>query len=402
MFETMSQIREARVAAGMPEVEASLRVLLVVAPSTSVSIADATMRGSHAMTVDSGGVAALSPAMTGLQSCDVVVVEIDPARTDQLAAFERFARNEAAFVPVIAAVRDLSVSATRLVMRAGATDVVRLPFSAAEVTTITAAERPALRVVPAAVPVQRGKIVAFVGALGGCGTTALTTQAGIIWAATARVCLIDLDLQFGNAALYLDLPSGLGVGDILEAGTRLDAELLRTIAQTHSSGLNIIASPPELMPLDTLTAEAVDRMLTLATHAFDIVLVDLPSAWTTWSMRVVEMADVSLMVTSLSVPGIHQARRQSEIIAVNGFSDRLQVVVNRVVHPMFGKVDLTETQSLLGRRIDHTIANDYPTVSTAIDRGKPFAAIKAKTRVEKDIRAMVASLTATLHAEPTT
>jgi pilus assembly protein CpaE len=116
-------------------------------------------------------------------------------------------------------------------------------------------------------------------------------------------------------------------------------------------------------------------------------------------MRAVEVADVTLMVTSLTVPGIHQGRRQSEIIAANGFGDRLRVVINRVVHPMFGSVDLSETQTLLGRKIDFSIANDYPTVSGAIDRGKPLAAIKSKSRVEKDLRAMVTTLAAALRAE---
>lgn len=60
---------------------------------------------------------------------------------------------------------------------------------------------------------------------------------------------------------------------------------------------------------------------------------------------------------------------------------------------MFGKVDMSDTQALIGRRIDYVIANDYPTVSSAIDRGKPFT---AKTRVEKDLRAMVGALAASL------
>lgn len=396
----MNLLRASQPDPGLQPASGALRVLLIVEPATATMLAAAPEPSIHQLSVERGGVAALSSTMPALRRADMVVVEVDPARQESLALFEIFAREQSDKIPVIAAVRDLKVATTRLVLRAGAVDVLALPFTADELASTVEQARGQLRAAPAKAAAVRGKIVSFVGAIGGCGTTALVAQAGIMWAATARVCLIDLDVQFGNAALYLDLACELGIADVLEAGPRLDVELLRTIAQTHASGLSVIASPQEIVSLDTVLPEHIDRMLSLAAQAFDIVLVDLPGAWTAWSMRVVEVADLTVLVTSLTVPGIHQARRQSEIITANGFSDRLRVVVNRVVHPMFGKVDLAETQSLLGRRIDYTVANDYPTVSAAIDRGKPLAAIKSRSRVEKDVRSMVAGLAATLQSEP--
>ncbi len=375
-----------------------LRVVLIVEPSTPTLLNTASW-GKHRLTVDSRGLAATPAASPGLRQADVVIVEIDPEDPASLADFSRFINDLGGALPVIAAIRELTVTATRLALRSGAADVLPLQFSAAELDGAIAPAHGQLRMPATAAPAPRGKIVAFLGATGGAGTTALAAQTGIIWAATARVCLIDFDVQFGTTALYLDLGTQLGIADVLDAGARLDVDLLRTIAQTHSSGLSVIASPADILPLDAITPEAVDKILTLAAQAFDIVLVDLPGAWTTWSMRAVEVADTTLMVTSLTVPGIHQGRRQSEIIAANGFGDRLRVVINRVVHPMFGTIDLSETQTLLGRKIDFAIANDYPTVSGAIDRGKALAAIKAKSRVEKDLRAMVTALAASLRAE---
>ena len=376
-----------------------LRVVLITEPSTPTSLAPGPW-GNHRLTIDRSGLTRTSAANPELRLADVAIVEVDPDDVVSLADFAHFVREIGARIPVVAAVRDLTVTATRLALRTGATDVLPLVFTPEELEHAVEPALTAPRAV-AAPPAARGKIVAFVGATGGCGTTAIAAQAGILWSAKSRVCLIDLDVQFGNAALYLDLGTQLGLADVLDAGSRLDTDLMRTIAQNHSSGLSVIASPPDILPLDTITIEMIDKVLALAAQAFDIVLIDLPGAWTTWSMRAVELADVTVMVTSLTVPGIHQARRQSEIIAANGFSERLKICVNRVVHPMFGSIDLTETQSLLGRRIDFTLANDYPTVSTAIDRGKPLAAIKGKSRVEKDLRAMVAAIDATLHSEAT-
>ncbi|QXQ04961.1 AAA family ATPase [Sphingosinicellaceae bacterium] len=388
----MSQVHSIRPGVVAPGGAAPTRVLLILEPKTSPGIADAA-RGDYLLSVEPIGIEAVSATTPGLRRAEVIIVEVDPFNPVMFDEFEAFAREYAGKLPVIAGVRDLTVAATRLVLRAGAVDVLPLPFTAEEFAhTVDPAREQALTK-QAVKPVKRGKIISFLGAIGGCGTTALATQAGIIWAASAKVCLIDLDVQFGNAALYLDLKPKLGVFDVIEAGDRLDAEVLQTIAEQHASGLSVVASPPDMVPLDMLSTELVEKMLELAMASYDIVLVDLPAAWTNWSLRVIEMSELTLMVTSLSVPGIHQAKRQAEVIDGNGMSDRLRVVVNRVTHPMFGKIDLSDTQALMGRRIDYAIANDYPTVSSAIDRGKPFA---AKTRVEKDLRAMVGSLAASL------
>lgn len=280
------------------------RVLLIVEPRTSPSIADVA-RGDYLLSVETVGIEAVTATTPGLRRAEVIIVEVDPTNAVMFDEFDAFAREYAGKLPVIAAVRDLTVAATRRVLRAGAVDVLPLPFTAEEFAhAVDPAREQALsnRVVK---PVKRGKIVSFLGAIGGAGTTSLATQAGIVWAATAKVCLIDLDVQFGNAALYLDLRPKLGVFDIIEAGERLDAEVLQTIAEQHSSGLSVVASPPDMVPLDMLSAELIEKMLGLATASYDIVLVDLPAAWTNWSLRVIEMSELTLMVTSLSVPGIH-------------------------------------------------------------------------------------------------
>lgn len=221
----------------------------------------------------------------------------------------------------------------------------------------------------------------------------------MIWSAKMSVCLIDLDLQFGNAALYMNVRPQLSLADLLDAGDRLDVEFLRSVAEPHPSGMSVIASPPDMMPLDALTPEFVDKLLDLAVEAYDIVLVDLPGAWINWSLSALQKSDAVCLITGLSVPGVHQARRQLEVLDANGLGDRVRVVLNRVVNPLFGKVDLTEAEKVLRRKVNFPLANDYATISAAIDEGKLVSSIKVKSRIEKDLRAMVTELAAMISAE---
>ena len=92
-------------------------------------------------------------------------------------------------------------------------------------------------------------MVSVIKSVGGVGATALLTQLAIRAAENEakfgrEVCLIDLDVQFGDAAFQLGLQPQLTFFDLLEAGARLDGELLRATTTPHPSGLKVIAAPP--------------------------------------------------------------------------------------------------------------------------------------------------------------
>ena len=334
---------------------------------------------------------------------DALVLEIAPREPADMEAFDRIVHLAGGQAPVIAAVDGLTVADTRTLLRAGALDVLPLPFTAEELRqAVEPARRPA-RAAPAArsqpQPRRQGKVVSFIGTTGGAGVTSVASQLGILWAPDARVCYIDLDLQFGNAALLLDLRPSLHLGDLIEDAERLDADLLQSVAMNHGSGMALIASPGEMMPLDAVSVEFIDRLLRLATQVYDVVLVDLPTAWTEWTVRVLQRADTICMVTGLNVPGLHQSRRQLEVIEANGLMPKLRIVANRVQKSFFGKVDLRETEGVLGRKVDFTIANDYPAMSSANDEGRSLKDVKPSSRVVKDLKLVAETLQATFVPE---
>ena len=378
-----------------------LRVTLVLDPATAQMLnTDRLGLPETEVRVHSGTLASFIASTPALRWTDVLIAQIDPADPRELETFERVARDHATRMPVVAAVRSLTVPMTRRILRSEAVDVLPIPFTEDELHQAIETGRHHQSVGrPAAERSRGGKAVAFLGALGGIGTTVLATQAGLIWAETKSVCLIDLDLQFGNAALYLDLKPQLTLADLIDAGDRLDSELLRSVAERHASGVSVIACPSDMMPLDTLTPEFVGRMLDIATQCFDIVILDFPGAWLNWSLTALEKCDAACVVTALSVPGIHQAKRQLEIIETNGLGDRARIVANRVATALFRTVDMSEAEAVLHRKIDFPISNDFTTVNGAIEQGRPLAAIKARSRVEKDLRAMVAALAEVIEIE---
>lgn len=379
----------------------ALRVCIVLdKPTASLLDASRLAMPDTEIRVHGGSLASFVADLGLARWTDVLIVQLEPENLRSLEEFERFVQEHSGRLPVIAAVRDLTVAVTRRVLRSDAVDVLPIPFTPDELHQAIETGRVRRAATVPAARARNGRVVTMVGALGGMGTTSLAVQSGLIWAEKKNVCLLDLDVQFGNAALYLNMRTQLSLADLIEAGDRLDDEFLRSVADRHPAGLSIVACPPDIMPLDMLTPEFVDKLIEIAASTYDIVLVDLPSAWVNWSLSVLQRSDAICLVTNISVPGVHQARRQLELLDANGLGDKIRIVANRVTNPMFGKADLSETENVLKRKIHHAITNDFPTVSAAIDEGRLLSSIKVKSRVEKDIRSLVTALGALVSIDP--
>jgi len=337
-----------------------------------------------------------------LDAAQVLVLEV---RRDSRASLERFVRvlkeREGAYV--VAAVRDPSVADARSLLHTGAADILALPLQQEELEATLQQIRAHIEAVtqhkgPA------GKVVSVVKSVGGVGATALLTQIAANHAAAEakqgrETCLIDLDIQFGSAALYLGALPKLGLQDLLSAGSRADGALLRSTAVAHPSGLHFVAAPPDLIPLEAVNQDQVATILDLASREFATVFIDLPPSWTNWSLSALARSDLILLVTELSVAGLHQARRQIDFIRQHELGDiPLRIVLNRVEKKMFKSIDLGDAVKVLGRDVDFTIAADAETVPSALDQGELISTVNPRSRVARDLQAVTDSIAALVGA----
>jgi pilus assembly protein CpaE len=247
--------------------------------------------------------------------------------------------------------------------------------------------------------------VTVIKAMGGVGATSLTNQLAIRFAEREarfgrETCLIDLDVQFGDAAFQLGLQPPLSLLELFEAGSRIDGALIRGTASEHGSALKVIAAPPEMMPLEGISSDHLLQIVDLATHEFGTVFVDLPTNWTNWSLSLVARSDLALLITELTVAGINRAKRQLNLLQsqdLNGVDVR--IVVNRYEKSLARALRPSHVREALGRDIAFTIANDFPLMRAAIDRGVPINDVKRKSPVAKDLDILDAGIAAALKLE---
>ncbi|MDB5453997.1 MAG: hypothetical protein JWO33_2575 [Caulobacteraceae bacterium] len=326
----------------------------------------------------------------------IVIAAVDAASATDLDHAAGRLRQAPAGLYTIVVLRNADVASTRRLMHEGAADVLLDPVS--EPALALSLERLLTRD-RASDGKGSGEIVAVLKAGGGVGATALSVQVAAMLAEEAgdvpRVCLADLDLQFGAAAFYLDVGDAVTISDCLSAGVALGETPFSTQLAAHRSGVRLLAAPRELTPLEFITPPIVDALFEGLRRNFALSIIDLPSVWTAWTNRALQLADRIVLVTHLSVPHTQLVRRQMAVFNTQLLSDKpLVLVCNAVDSDQRAAVSLKAAEKAIGRAFDVVIPADERTMNSAINQGVPISSIRRKSKLEKAIGALAGKVSA--------
>lgn len=363
--------------------------------------------GSLALKAYLGELDAVPPDLLLRERPDLVLVDIDLSSASHRGALEDLAVRCRDAVPVMVTAAAATVEGMRLLLRLDTADLMPQPIDAALLREALAATvRTARAGAGSAPPGEGGTVVAFLKAGGGVGATSLAVHAACSMARGGTdaspdggtVCLLDFDLQFGAAAMHLDVEHAASLIELPDMSRRFDGTLLRSAMAHHRSGIDLLPAPKSLHPLDVVAPETVVTLVRAAAADYRQVLVDLPPTWTAWTRAVLAEADAIVLVLRPDVPSIRQARRQIETLAAEGCGDiPLVAVVNFAPSGMFGRgVDLKDAARALGRPIDHAIPRADRAFGDAANLGLPLAEVKggrkAARRVAEMMRAVLGAV----------
>ncbi len=267
--------------------------------------------------------------------------------------------------PLLAA--DRGADLFRVGARAGVTDFVPLPASEAELTAALAALESS-----AAEPRRDGRLVAFIAAQGGVGTTTLASNCALLLSgskAAGTVVLCDAAIQFGNAAAHLGLAPDRDLIDLLRD---LDAATTLTPYVLHQpeTGLSVLAAPRDPVEAERVTPEDLSRCLIALRRRFDCVVVDLPPAIDLMTLAALDLADRITVVTTAVTPAVVSTERLLRLLEDLGLADRTRVVLNQYTTTEGTLSDGLVAQRL-GRPIDRVVPYDRAVVA-GTSRGAPL------------------------------
>ncbi|WP_397542408.1 AAA family ATPase [Roseovarius salis] len=310
-------------------------------------------------------------------------------------------------IRVILIAEDVSPAVLHQLLRQGADEFVPYPLPEGELeAAIERIRKTEEHAVAADTPFAAGNspgdgvLLAVQGLAGGTGATTLAVN--LAWELATvdktdppRVCLLDFGLQTGATATYLDLPRRDAVFEMWSDTESMDEDIFKQSLTAFEDKLWVLTAPTDMLPLDMITPEDVERVLAMARSKFDYVIVDMPGTLVLWTETVLNAAQIYFVTLELDMRSAQNALRlkralRSEELPV----EKLRFCLNRA--PKFTDLNAKSRVKRLAESLEISIEVQLPdggrVVTQAGDHGSPLAFSAAKNPLRKEIAKLASSL----------
>jgi pilus assembly protein CpaE len=240
----------------------------------------------------------------------------------------------------------------------------------------------------AAAGTHDGRIVTVFSPKGGTGKTVLATNLACAFSKDEKrkTLLIDLDLQFGDAAIMLGIEPEKTIFDLVTAPGELDPEKLAGYITTHPSGLDILPAPLHPEDAELVTEAKVARLLEVARSSYDVIVVDTSPFFHGPMLSTLDRTDELLLLCGLDVPTLKNVRLALGTLQLLSFpQSRIRVVLNRANSKVGMKP--REVEAALEQKVRWEVPSDRA-VPVAVNRGAPVVVSDPGSDFAKAVREM--------------
>lgn len=352
-------------------IDADLLRVAVIAPS--VSRLDSLSRAVSALAnldvaVSETGRASAATLAQSQRPVDVVVLDCDLESSNEIDEISRLTAGNPK-LDVVLFSEFQSAENLRAALRCGVREFVSPSEGSAELSGAFDRIRARRRVARG----YRGQLLAFMSCKGGSGATFIAANFGYTLAAQTgkRVLLIDLNLQFGDAILYLsDRRPVSSVVDVVKDIERLDTALLKSAMTEILPNYSVLAAPSDPALAGDVNATAVSALLEFALTQADYVIVDLGRILDAPTIQALDRADFVHPVLQQTLPYIRDGRRMLDVFRSLGYaSEKIRPILSRFDRS--ADVTVSDLEDALGVRIFASVANDFKVASASVNQGIP-------------------------------
>jgi pilus assembly protein CpaE len=181
-------------------------------------------------------------------------------------------------------------------------------------------------------PARDGQIVTVFAAKGGCGKTTLATNLGVALARDTghRVCIVDLDLAFGDVAISVQLDPARTIVDALSMAGHLDTAGAASLLTRYGPGLEMLLAPVTPGDAEKVPPALVGELLTVLRGMFDYVVVDTPAQFSEHVLTAMDNSAHHVLLTTPDVPALKNLRVTLDMLDLLSYPRNIRsVVVNR-------------------------------------------------------------------------
>ncbi len=214
------------------------------------------------------------------------------------------------------------------------------------------------------------KTISIFGTKGGVGKTTLAVNLAVALARKRKkVAIIDLDLQFGDVGIFLDIDKADTISELLEENNDPDINAIKGYMPIHSTGISVLLAPKSPEYAELIKGKQVEKIINNLKDYFDYVIIDMPPAFNDISLVALENSSAVLFVTNLDISSLKNTKVSFNIISSLGFLQKVKLIFNK---DGISSIKPKEAKKILNKDIYSVVENDNKVAVNALNRGIPI------------------------------
>lgn len=319
---------------------------------------------------------------------DIVLMDVNMPKLNGIAATEKILLDNPSVAVIFLSVQG-EAEYLRKAMMAGARDYLVKPFSGDELleTIKRVYQMESKRIKPEKKQQVRNtkpQVITIFGTKGGVGKTTIAVNTAVQLAQTKKkVVMVDLDLQFGDISVFLNLAPKRTIAELAQEGGEPDIDLIESYMIPHLSGIKILPAPGRPEYAELITAGQIENIIAVLKDHYDYVVIDTPPIFNDTNLTALDLSSQIFLVLSLDLATIKNVKLSLELMQTLHHIGKTKLILNRDSEDM--GIKIANAEETLEFLIAAQLPSDGKVCISALNKGIPFVLSEPNAKISQAI-----------------
>lgn len=235
---------------------------------------------------------------------------------------------------------------------------------------------------------SNSKVISVYSNKGGIGKTVIAVNLAkeLAQVTKSKVALVDLNLQLGDVATFLNLNPIFDVSYVMKNFVnKKEEEFLKSFEQYKNSSLYVLSDPTYIEQAERISPQEIVSLFKAMKKVFTYIIVDMSSAIDENSLKILDFSDLIFFTTIVNIPAIRNAQRCLNLFKSRHYpNDKVKIIVNRYMDN--DEIKIEDIENTLGEKIYWKIPNNYFTIMDAINKGVSISEVNSSSNIGNNFR----------------